>query len=139
MAVERIPQPQATLQAWLPFRELIGVTTIRNEADYQRISLMVNALLGEMGEDEAHPLTDVLGFLSDQMEAYEDCHYPIPNAEPSELLRFLMDQHGLKQDDLADCAPQSRISEILGGKRPVSKEIAKRLAQRFHVSAELFL
>jgi len=36
-----------------------------------------------------------------------------------------MDQHGLKQEDLADCAPQSRISDILNGKRPVSKAIAK--------------
>jgi len=34
----------------------------------------------------------------------------------------------LKQEDLADCAPQSRISDILNGKRPVSKAIAKKLA-----------
>jgi antitoxin component HigA of HigAB toxin-antitoxin module len=44
-------------------------------------------------------------------------------------------QNCLKQDDLDDVAPQSRISEILSGARPVSKEIAKR----FHVHADLFL
>ncbi len=50
-----------------------------------------------------------------------------------------MEQQGLKQEDLADCAPQSRISEILNGKRTVSKEIAKRLAKRFKVSVDLFI
>ena len=55
------------------------------------------------------------------------------------MLRFLMDQHGLNQEDVGDCAPQSRISDILSGKRSISKEIAKRLAQRFHVRADLFL
>jgi len=41
-----------------------------------------------------------------------------------------MNQHGLKQEDLADCAPQSRISDMLNGKRPVSKDIAKKLARQ---------
>ncbi|GHU08379.1 hypothetical protein FACS1894158_17610 [Betaproteobacteria bacterium] len=56
-----------------------------------------------------------------------------------EVLRFLMNQHELKQEDLADCAPQSHISGILNGQRGISKVIAKKLAQRFNVSAALFL
>ncbi|WP_295390491.1 helix-turn-helix domain-containing protein, partial [uncultured Thiodictyon sp.] len=63
----------------------------------------------------------------------------IPEAPPREVLRFLMEQHDLKQEDLADCAPQSRISDILNGKRPISKDIAKKLARRFNVHADLFL
>jgi HTH-type transcriptional regulator / antitoxin HigA len=55
------------------------------------------------------------------------------------VLRFLMEQHNLKQEDLADCAPQSRISDILSGNHSISKEIAKQLAQRFRVRADLFL
>jgi hypothetical protein len=54
-------------------------------------------------------------------------------------LEFLMEQQGLKQEDLADCAPQSCISEILNGKRTISKEIAKCLAKRFKVSVDLFI
>jgi HTH-type transcriptional regulator/antitoxin HigA len=45
----------------------------------------------------------------------------------------------LKQEDLAECAPQNRISDILGGKRSISKEIAKNLARRFGVHADVFL
>ena len=43
------------------------------------------------------------------------------------------------QEDLADYAPQGRISDVLSGKRSISKEIAKRFAQRFHVRADLLL
>ena len=137
--VENMPQPQAILRAWMPFKKLVGVTRIRSEDDYRHVCAMVEALLEEIGDDESHPLADVLDFLSDQIKAYEDEHYPIPDAEPREVLRFLMDQHGLKQEDLADCAPQSRISDILNGKRPVSRAIAKKLAGRFNVSAGLFI
>ena len=137
--IETIPQPQAILRAWMPFKKLVGVTRIRSEDDYRHVCAMVEALLEAIGDDESHPLADVLDFLSDQIKAYEDEHYPIPDAEPREVLRFLMDQHGLKQEDLADCAPQSRISDILNGKRPVSKAIAKKLAGRFNVNAGLFI
>jgi HTH-type transcriptional regulator/antitoxin HigA len=123
----------------MPFKTALGVTRIRSEADYAQTSATVQALLDEIGDDEAHPLADVLDWLAGQMKAYEDEHIPIPEAEPREILRFLMDQHGLKQNDLADCAPQGRISDILNGKRAVSKDIAKKLAQRFSVSADLFL
>jgi HTH-type transcriptional regulator/antitoxin HigA len=85
------------------------------------------------------PLADLLGCLAEQVEAYEDEHYPLPDAEPREVLRFLMDQHGLKQEDLADMAPQNRISDILNGKRAISKAMAKKLAQRFRVHADVFL
>lgn len=134
-----IPEPQAIAQVWMPFKELIGVTSVRTEADYERASAIIEALLDEIGDDEEHPLADVLDYLANQVEAYEDEHFPIPESKPYEILRFLMDQHGLKQEDLADCAPQGRISEILSGKRAISKEVAKNLARRFHVHADLFI
>ena len=138
-SVMTVPAPQAILQAWLPFKELVGVTSVRTEEDYARANATIDALLDEIGDNEKHPLADVLDYLADQVKTYEDEHVSIPKAEPREVLRFLMEQHGLKQQDLGECAPQSRISDILGGKRAISKEIAKRFAQRFHVRADLFL
>src|SRR5260370_38600655 len=120
-----IPEPQAIFQAWMPFKKLLGVTSVRTEADYERASAIIETLLDEIGDDEDHPLADVLHYLADQVKVYEDEHFPIPESKPHEILRFLMDQPGLKQEDLADCAPQSRISDILSGKRSISKEIAK--------------
>ena len=130
---------QAILQAWMPFKQAIGVTSVHTEEDYVQATTTINLLLDEIGDDEGHPLADVLDFLADQVKAYEDERCSIPKANPRDVLRFLMDQHSLQQEDLSDCAPQSRISEILAGKRSISKENAKRFAQRFNVHRDLFL
>lgn len=134
-----VPEPKAILKAWMPFKELVGVTGVHNEDDYEQAIATIAVLLDEVRDDEEHPLADVLDFLSDQVKAYEDKHVVIPEAEPKEVLRFLMEQQGLKQDDLTDCAPQGRISDILNGKRSISKDLAKRFANRFHVRADVFL
>jgi HTH-type transcriptional regulator/antitoxin HigA len=134
-----VPEVQAILQAWQSFHDLIGVTTVRTEADHARASATIARLLDVVGEDEHHPLAEVLDFLSEQVRHYEDQVAPIPDAPPAEVLRFLMEQHGLRQEDLSDCAPQGRISDILQGRREVSKAVAKRLAQRFRVRADVFL
>jgi len=138
-AHKAVPEPQAILRAWTPFKEVVGVTSVRTKEDHAQACATIEVLLDEIGDNENHPLADVLDYLADQVAAYEDEHHPIPESEPKAVLRFLMDQHNLKQEDLADCAPQSRISDILGGRRGISKEIAKKLARRFNVSAALFL
>ena len=137
--LKAVPEPQAILRAWLPFKQLLGVTSVRTEEDYAQARATIDALLDEVGDNESHPLADVLDYLAGQVKAYEDENVQIPEAKPSEVLRFLMEQHGLKQEDLGDCAPQSRISDILSDKRSISKEIAKRLAHRLHVRADVFL
>jgi HTH-type transcriptional regulator / antitoxin HigA len=139
LAHKLAPAAQEILNAWLPFKKVVGVISVRTEDDYAQARATIDALLDEVGDDDDHPLADVLDFLSDQVKAYEDGHVQIPEAAPNEVLRFLMDQHGLQQEDLKDCAPQSRISDILRGERSISKEIAKRLAHRFHVHADIFL
>ena len=138
-ARKAVPEPQAILRAWMPFKRLIGVTSVRTKQDYAQVRATIDTLLNEVGDDENHPLAEVLYYLADQVKAYEDEHFRIPEAEPNDVLRLLMEQHGLRQEDLGDCAPQSRISDILSGKRSISKEIAKRLALRFHVRADVFL
>jgi len=139
VATKPVPTAQAILQAWIPFKALVGVTSVHTEADYAQARATLDKLLDEVGDDENHPLSDVLDYLADQVKDFEDAQFQIPPASPGEVLRFLMDQHGLKQEDLSDCAPQGRISDILGGKRAISKELSKRLAQRFNVRADLFL
>lgn len=130
---------QAIQRAWLAFKEALGITSVRNEDDYTRARATIELLLDEVGDDEQHALAEVLDYLADRVAAWEDEQVRIPDAEPKEVLRFLMEQHGLKQEDLADCAPQGRISDILSGRRAVSKEVARRLARRFNVSVAVFV
>ena len=81
----------------------------------------------------------MLDYLADQVKAFEDENFQIPEAEPHEVLRFLIEQHGLKQTNLSDCVPQSRISGILRGNRSISNKIAQSLAHQFHVRLDVFL
>lgn len=108
-----LPEPEAIFQAWMPFKQVVGITSVRTEANYEQAIAILDTLLDEIGDDEDHPLADVLDYLADQVKVYEDEHFPIPASKPHELLRFLMDQYGLKQEDLADCAPQGHLAEIL--------------------------
>ncbi len=76
------------------------------------------------------------------IEQFEEKHYPLPTTEstPAQMLRFLMDQHDLKQANLVGLLGSSGVvSEIVNGKRSISKAQAKVLAERFHVSPALFL
>ena len=127
------------LAAWTPFRDALGFSAIKTARDYKRATAVIQQLLDEVGENEKHPLAEVLDYLANQVAVYEAEHVSIPEASPREVLHFLMEQHGLTQTDLADCAPQSRISEILSGKREISKEIAKALANRFAVNVGVFI
>jgi HTH-type transcriptional regulator / antitoxin HigA len=73
------------------------------------------------------------------IEDFEKNHYHLPRASPLGALRFLMDQHGLKQNDLVDVfRTPSIVSEVLNGKRELNKDHIKRLSERFNVSPELF-
>ena len=131
--------PDEILKAWIPFRDVIGFSSVRTMEDHEKATKVLDQLLDIVGNDEKHPLADVLDFLGSQIEAYEDEHVHIPDASPAEMLMFLMEQHKVKQSDLVDCMPASRVSEILNGKRGISKNIAKILAKRFNVSADVFI
>ena len=81
-------------------------------------------------------LAELLTLLIDD---FEERNYQLPRAKPLEVLRFLMDQHGLQQKDLADVfGTPSIVSEVLSGKRELTKDHIKRLSRRFHLSPELF-
>jgi len=73
------------------------------------------------------------------VEDFESRHYELPRASPIQVLEFLMDQHGLKQKDLATVfGTPSIVSEVLSGKRELNKVHIRKLSDRFQVSPEIF-
>jgi HTH-type transcriptional regulator/antitoxin HigA len=55
------------------------------------------------------------------------------------MLRFLMDQHELRQSDLAEeIGTQGVVSEILSGKRDLNRGHIESLSKRFSVSPAVF-
>jgi HTH-type transcriptional regulator / antitoxin HigA len=97
-----------------------------------------------VGDDEQHELADLLDLVGQLVEDYDNGHHVVQDAAPHEVLRFLLDQHSLKQGDLQgdlskEIGGQSVVSEILRGKRDINARQAKALAARFGVSAAVFL
>ncbi len=74
------------------------------------------------------------------IEKYENEQYPMGETTPLSMLLHLMEVRGLKQADLIGVIGSSGVvSEIINGKREISKAQAKALGDFFHVDAGLFI
>ena len=72
--------------------------------------------------------------------AYEETKWPRRPPSIAEMIRHLMDQHGLTRADLVPIlGTASRVSEVLRGKKGLSMTMVQRLRGRFRVPAELLL
>lgn len=86
-----------------------------------------------------HAQVKAIELLTLLIERYEEEHYSIPKASPVEVLRFLIEQHGLKQRDLAaELGSESVVSEVLSGKRKLNTAHIEQLSKRFRVSPAVF-
>ncbi len=71
---------------------------------------------------------------------YEDEHFPISAPQPVEAIRFVMEQRGFTQADLAQLLGlRSRASEILSRKRELSVDHIRKLHREWHIPAEVLL
>ncbi len=81
----------------------------------------------------------LLQLLVNLIESFEDRHYQLKSATPLEILTELVCDRGLKQKDLLSVfGSQGVASEVLNGKRGISKYQAKALGEFFKVSPSLF-
>jgi HTH-type transcriptional regulator / antitoxin HigA len=86
---------------------------------------------------EEKELTELLAVLIDE---YEQRRYPIRKASPRDTLQHLMEAGNLTQKDLWKILGSKGVtSEVFHGKCSISKTQAKRLAEFFHVGADLFI
>ncbi len=72
--------------------------------------------------------------------AYEKNKWPRRPPRAAEIIRYLMDQHGLSRADMiAILGTASRVSEVLRGKKNLSMTMVQRLRTRFGVPADILL
>ena len=117
-------------------------SVISSEAELERLTEEVDRLMtkgikqGDLSPEEEN-LLELLAIL---IESYEDEHYPMPEMSPNEFLKCLMEERDVKQSDLLHVFGSSGVaSEVVNGKRSISKAQAKKLAEIFKVSVELFI
>jgi HTH-type transcriptional regulator / antitoxin HigA len=111
---------------------------IATEAENEEALLVVEKLMHCADRTpEQDALLDLLVIL---IEKFEDEHYQLHSSTPQSILQHLMDARDIRQEDLIGViGSRGVVSEIVNGKRSISKAGAKALAEFFHVSPELFL
>ena len=127
-------QVKHLLPAWETFRSATDIAPIRDEAHYQRMTAMLEALLDETTGDENHPAMGLVDIVGDLIEDFESEHHPLPDVTGVQALKFLIEQHGIKQCDLHEIGSQGVVSEILSGKRELNIRQVRALSERFGVS-----
>jgi HTH-type transcriptional regulator/antitoxin HigA len=130
---------KALEKTWAAFDRVAHLRPIRNDVEYERTVALMNGLLDVVGDQEGHALAGLLDLVSELVQDFDADHYAIEASEPREVLRYLIEQRGLKQSDLAQVVPQSNLSAILAGKRKISATLAGKLARYFNVSPAVFI
>jgi HTH-type transcriptional regulator/antitoxin HigA len=113
---------------------------IETEKENEHYLKIVERMM-DRGAEKFSPEEDKLfDLLVTLIEEFEEEAYPMGNSTPRDMLLFLMEQQDLKQTDLLGVfGSKGIVSEVVNGKRAISKTHAKRLAEKFKVSAELFI
>ena len=113
---------------------------IHTTAECKRASAEIDSLLRKGSRNLSPEEEHLLDLLSILVERYEDETEDFPPSPPHRMLQFLMEQNDLRQADLVNIFGSSgRVSEVVNGKRTISKAQAKALCEFFKVSAELFI
>jgi len=112
---------------------------VETEAQNRRLLKVLKRLM-DKGKDitpEEAELSKLLGHL---IQEFEQRHYKPESPTPREALIEMMTMNGLKQADIVHIFGSRGItSEVISGKREISKANAKALAKFFHVSTDVFL
>ncbi|MCP6761044.1 MAG: transcriptional regulator [Fischerella sp. CENA71] len=116
----------------------ITPTAIETEQEYERVLQVVEQLTFKKNrtieEQVLHKLLVIL------VEAYETQNYPMDESAPHEILQHIMETSGTRQADLVGIIGSSGVvSEVVNGKRSISKAQAKALGDYFKVSPSLFI
>jgi HTH-type transcriptional regulator/antitoxin HigA len=115
------------------------LVVIETDADLREAQALVAALMGPDGVAADSDLAR-LRAQAQLIEAYERRRWPPRSPTPADILRHLMDQHGLSRADLVPLlGTASRVSEVLAGKKQLSMAMVQRLRARFGIPADLLL
>lgn len=115
-------------------------TVIRTEQENETMLAAIWELMKKGEQNLSAEETALLELMSVLVERFEEEHYAIPDSPPHRILQHLMESRNTKQADLVPIlGGRGRVSELVNGKRSISKAQAKALANYFRVSAEVFL
>jgi HTH-type transcriptional regulator/antitoxin HigA len=112
---------------------------IGSDEEHERVLAEIEELM-DRGERRTREEDTALDLMVRLIQDYERERHPLADPSPSEMLAYLMEKRGLRQVDLVPIIKsRGYVSDIVNGKRAISKAHARRLAEFFKVSADLFI
>ena len=111
---------------------------ITSEEESDRALVAIEKLMAD--KNRCPEQTAILKLLVALVEDYESIRYSMELSSPSEILEHLMESGGIKQADLVGIiGSRGVVSEVVNGKRSISKTQAKALGAFFHAFPSLFI
>lgn len=113
------------------------LTTIVSDAHLAAAQKIIDRLLAVGKLDRGQEA--YLDALSNLTASYEDEHVQIGPASDADMLRHLLDAKGVTQAELhrETGISKSSLSEVLSGKKPLSRQMIRRLAEYFGVDVSV--
>jgi HTH-type transcriptional regulator / antitoxin HigA len=117
----------------------MDIRPLRSEIDYDWALKEIEQYFMEQPAPGTYE-ADRFDLLANLLEVYETKHWPIESADPVEAIRYSMELKGLRQSDLARVVgSQSRASEILNRKRPLTLPMIQRLHKEWGIPADALI
>ncbi len=108
-----------------------------NKTDYKRAVDRLNILMDAARSDEVQNELTLLSLL---VEEFEESYFPMPEATPQEVIRFVMEMKGIRQKDLIPIlGTKGNVSKILNGAAKIQLEMLDPLAQFLGISVEALI
>jgi HTH-type transcriptional regulator/antitoxin HigA len=112
---------------------------VATEAQNNRVLAKVETLI-DKGEKLTAEEQALLRLMTHLVQDFEDRNYQLNASTPRCILLELMEARAVKPSELwGVLGSKGTTSEVIGGKRGISKAQARALAQFFNVSPELFI
>ena len=110
---------------------------LKTEADYNNAAIrMMEIFHAAPGSPESDELELLIVLVKD----YDDKHYELPELDALEVIKYKMQEMGMKAKDLEPIiGSKGHVSAILSGKREITLKMAQKLKNYFSIPAEVFL
>ncbi|GAB3457496.1 hypothetical protein GCM10027321_12450 [Massilia terrae] len=126
-------------ETWTSLQRYAPLRPIQTADDFERVAALAQILAETVGDDASHPLYSLFELTMSLIEKWEDAHLRLPEAEPRDVLRCLLEANDLEPTDLGDVAAPELLGDILSGQRDIDEDLAKALSKRFHIDVKAFI
>lgn len=117
----------------------MDIRPIKTDADYEWALAEVTRYFEQQPEPGSTE-GDRFDVLSDLIAAYEERHFPLPDADPVEALRAFLEATGRTQQDLAALLGSApRASEVLRRKRALTVDMIGKLSKEWGMPADILV